>query len=315
MRAVKHTEGGVEVVDVGRPRLAGDDPVHVTVRAAGICGSDLHVVGSYPPFPATLGHEIAGVTDDGVPVAIWPFTPCGTCDRCVVGEVQQCRTGVAGLYGLGRDGGMADEIVVERSTLVPLPATVPVEAGSLVEPLACGVHALRRVGLTPDQRVAVVGGGTIGLGAVAAARWIGCQVALSARHDRQRQAGEALGAAIGAGGEHDVVVEAAGTSESFATALSLCRPGGSVVAVAAYWEPLTIAPHAFAPREITIVPANMHGRHSGGRDMDAAAALLAARPEVPEALITHRFPLDAAEEAFRVAADRRAGAIKVVLEP
>jgi threonine dehydrogenase-like Zn-dependent dehydrogenase len=59
----------------------------------------------------------------------------------------------------------------------------------------------------------------------------------------------------------------------------------------------------------------LYGRHAGGRDADAAAALLAATPELPRALITHRFPLDAAREAFAVAADKKSGAIKVVLEP
>jgi threonine dehydrogenase-like Zn-dependent dehydrogenase len=313
MRAVKHTEAGVEVLDVARPDVAGDE-VRVIVKAAGICGSDLHLV-EYPPYPATLGHEIAGFTEDGLPVAIWPIRPCGTCDRCLVGEVQQCRTTNETVLGLGRDGGMADELAVERSALVPLPAGVDVAVGSLVEPLACAVHAMARVDLKPDQSVAVVGGGTIGLSAVAAARWIGADVTLSARHDRQRQAGEGLGARIASEGEHDVVVEAAGTSAAFATALEMCRPGGTVVAVAAYWEPLTFGPHAFTAREITIVPANTHGRHHGGRDMDAAAALLAAVPAIPELFITHRFPLDAAVEAFRVAGDRQAGSIKVVLEP
>jgi threonine dehydrogenase-like Zn-dependent dehydrogenase len=59
----------------------------------------------------------------------------------------------------------------------------------------------------------------------------------------------------------------------------------------------------------------MYGRAGPSRDFDAAAAILAARPEVAATLITHRFPLDAATDAFAVAADRKAGAIKVVLEP
>jgi threonine dehydrogenase-like Zn-dependent dehydrogenase len=59
----------------------------------------------------------------------------------------------------------------------------------------------------------------------------------------------------------------------------------------------------------------MHGRDAGGTDMDAAAQLLADLPEVAPAMITHRFPLDRAAEAFTAAADRAAGAIKVVLEP
>jgi threonine dehydrogenase-like Zn-dependent dehydrogenase len=68
-------------------------------------------------------------------------------------------------------------------------------------------------------------------------------------------------------------------------------------------------------REITLVPSSMYARSGPTRDFDSAAALLAARPELPGLVITHRFPLDAAAEAFAAARDRAAGAIKVVLEP
>jgi len=68
-------------------------------------------------------------------------------------------------------------------------------------------------------------------------------------------------------------------------------------------------------KELRVQPSSMYGRHAAGRDIDGAAALLAANPEIPRAMITHRLPLDAAPEAFRIAQDRKAGAIKVVLEP
>ena len=68
-------------------------------------------------------------------------------------------------------------------------------------------------------------------------------------------------------------------------------------------------------KELVFVPAQMYGRSGPSRDVDVAATLLALRPEIADVLITHRFPLDAAAEAFAVARDRAAGAIKVVLEP
>ena len=66
-------------------------------------------------------------------------------------------------------------------------------------------------------------------------------------------------------------------------------------------------------KEITIVPASLYARFGPSRDVDVAAAVLAARPEIAD--VVHRFPLDAASEAFIAAADRHSGAIKVVLEP
>jgi threonine dehydrogenase-like Zn-dependent dehydrogenase len=68
-------------------------------------------------------------------------------------------------------------------------------------------------------------------------------------------------------------------------------------------------------KEVSLCPTLLYARSAAGRDADAAAALLAATPELPRTLITHRFPLDAAPEAFAVAADKASGAIKVVLEP
>ena len=68
-------------------------------------------------------------------------------------------------------------------------------------------------------------------------------------------------------------------------------------------------------KEIRILPSMMYGRRSVGRDIDIAASVLASNPAIASTLITHRFPLDAAVEAFETAAARSGGAIKVVLEP
>jgi 2-desacetyl-2-hydroxyethyl bacteriochlorophyllide A dehydrogenase len=312
MRAVKHTDNGIEVVDVPRPDT-DEGHVRVQVRSAGICGSDLHML-TWGPMPVTLGHEIAGHLDDGTPVAVWPLVPCGECDRCAAGEVTQCRSAIPHSYGIGRDGGMADEIVVEESCVVPLPDGVDVVDASLVEPIACSLHALRRAGLRGDQRVAVVGAGAIGLAAAAVARATGCTVDVLARHDAQRRAASSIGAGTEPEGEYDVVVDAAGTDSALKACFKLLRPGGTVALVASYWEPVQF-PQFFSMKEPVVVGSNMHGHDETGRDMDAAARVLADSPEVATAMITHRFPLDRAADAFTVAADRASGAIKVLLEP
>lgn len=312
MRAVRNTENGIEVVDVPSPD-ADDGRVRVQVRAAGICGSDLHLI-SWGPMPVTLGHEVAGHLDDGTPVAIWPLIPCGRCDRCAAGEVTQCRQAVTQSIGIGQEGGMADEMVVARSSVVPLPDGLDVADASLVEPIACSLHALRRAPLRGDERVAVVGAGMIGLAAALVARAEGCAVDVAARHDAQRGAAERIGAGTDPDGEYDVVVDAAGTESAIKTCFDLLRPGGTLVLVASYWDPVTF-PQFFSIKEPVIIGSNMHGHGEDGRDMDAAAQVLADSPAVADAMITHRFPLDDAAQAFAVAADRAAGAIKVVLEP
>ena len=116
--------------------------------------------------------------------------------------------------------------------------------------------------------------------------------------------------------DFDVVIEAAGTASALAHAAERCRPGGTIVLLGSYWDGSVEMPGmAIGMKELTLVPAVMYGRSGPSRDVDVAATILAQRPELPDVVITHRFPLDAAADAFAVAADRSTGAIKVVLEP
>jgi threonine dehydrogenase-like Zn-dependent dehydrogenase len=312
VRGVRHTARGIEVLDVPDPEGDPDgNEVLVEVAAAGICGSDLHLLG-FGPLPVTLGHEIGGWLEDGTPVAMEPNRRCGECDRCVRGDTQLCRNGLLG--GVAIDGGMADYVLVTEEQVVPLPDGVAVGDASLVEPVACSVHALRRVGIEPGMRVAVVGAAALGLGAVAAAVDAGCEVGVAARHPHQLAAAESLGA-VPIEGRYDVVVDAAGTASAVEQAVALARPGSSIALLGTHWDGLQAPGLPLSTKELSLVSAFAYGRHARGRDSDDAAALLAAVPELAPAMITHRFPLDDAAEAFRVAADRAAGAIKVVLEP
>ena len=144
---------------------------------------------------------------------------------------------------------------------------------------------------------------------------LGCTVALEARHPHQVVAGERLGATGPASGTYDLVVEAAGTQGALDRAFELVAPGGQVLMLSTAWDPVTLPGFAAGMKEVTCRWSSMTGHHHGVRDLDHSAALLARRPEIADALVTHRFPLADAAEAFRVAADRAAGSIKVVIEP
>jgi len=311
MKSVRCSGGAVEVVEVPAPVRDG---VRVQVRSAGICGSDLHLVSGGGDLPHTLGHELAGVLADGREVAIEPVVPCGECDLCATDAYNLCRAGAGMILGIGLDGGMAEEIVVPERCLVPLPRGVSARDACLVEPLAIAVHGLRSVGLCAEDRVAVVGAGTIGLCAVAYAAGIAAEVGLLARHDAQAEAGERLGARPIAG-EYNLVVDCAGSASGLRSAVGLCRPGGRLLMLATYWDGLELPAIEFTMKEIRVTPSSLYAVQQDRRDVDLAAELLAERPELPDVFISHRYPLDAATEAFRIANDRKAGAIKVVLEP
>ncbi|UDY35831.1 zinc-dependent alcohol dehydrogenase [Dermatobacter hominis] len=314
MRAVRNTERGIEVLDVASPE-SPDGLVRVRVRSAGICGSDLHLI-EWGPLPVTLGHEFAGVLDDGTEVAVQPQTPCDVCDCCLRGDPHLCREILSRTHGVSIDGGLADEVWVDPRAVIALPGGVRLGDAGLVEPLAVAVHGIDIAEVSPGMRVLVIGAGSIGLCAVAAGAVTGADVDLAARYPHQIEAGEKVGAGTALGTDYDVVIEAAGSQSAIDQAVNLARPGGTIVAMATYWSPIEIG-LGFTTKELQLRATSGYGvhRHSGVRDFVAAADLLARVPEVVDALVTHRFGLDDAKEAFRVAGDRSSGAIKVQLIP
>ena len=310
MRAVRHTSRGIELLEVPPPTGAG---VRVRVRSSGICGTDL-VMTKGGPLPFTLGHEFAGLLDDGSAVAVEPIDACGTCDQCATGYYQRCRSGTEVFYGIGADGGLCDEILVPSRCLHPLPPELAVADACLAEPTAVALHGLRVAGVGPGQRVAVIGAGSIGLLAAAGAVDAGADVDLVARHPAQIEAGERLGAGTPRG-NYDLVVDAAGSASALATGVELARPGGALLLLAVYFDEVPLQGVPLLSKELTVYNAMAYSHHDGGSDFGTAVELLAARPEIADTLITRRFSLDDAAEAFRAAADRASGAIKVVLEP
>jgi threonine dehydrogenase-like Zn-dependent dehydrogenase len=126
--------------------------------------------------------------------------------------------------------------------------------------------------------------------------------------------GERLGASAPSG-LYDVVVEAAGSESALHRATELARPGGTM-AVLGVFGPDVAWPHFQCfMKELRTVPALGYCRHGGERDFEQAAAMLAANPELVDTVVTHRFPIEDAPEAFRVAADKSSGALRVVIEP
>lgn len=323
MKAVRCIDGRMQLCDVPRP-VPGDGQVLVAVASAGICSSDLHMarLGLLDP-QITVGHEIAGRLVDGTPVVVEPVTPCGQrCAFCDGGDYNLCGTSVRQVLGIGADGGMAEYVAADAAGIVPLGGIGDGIAGaSLVEPLAVCVHGLRLVKSSTGwgsggRRILVIGGGALGLCAAAVATHDGADVTVLARHDAQRAAADRLGAGEPDGGRYDLVVDAAGTPEALAEAARRARRGGTLLLLANYWGTDIVLPGMSVMfKELRILTGIMYGRGASGRDIEAAAEVLAANPEVARALVTHRFPLDAVDEAFDVAARRAEGAIKVVLDP
>ena len=311
MRAVRSVEGGVAVVNLEEPPGVGEV---LQMKATSVCGSDLMYIrfGSR----SILGHELAGVREDGTAVVVEALYGCMECRQCRSGAYNLCPTHGERALGVTADGGMSELFRAPTARMVPIPTGLDLRDASIVEPASVSWHALRLAGAGPGKRVAVVGGGALGLLAVAGAIRMGAQdVALDARHPHQQAAGERLGARVGCTGLYDVVVEAAGTPSGMARCTELVAPAGTIVVLGVHLGQVQLDWMPLFHREARVIPSLGYCAHEEGREMEDAAAMLAADPEIVRTVITHRFPIDDAAEAFRVAGDRTSGAIRVVIEP
>jgi len=309
MKAIKVFDKKPVLVDV--PKTKGEG-VKVKVVSSSICGSDIHMMAMDAFGDHIIGHEFAGVTEDGRAVAIEPITGCGQCSACDEGHRVHC---AAGLYVMGvlGDGGMAEYVTIPAANLVELPTGLDIHIASLVEPLAVAVHGLDRARVREGDRVLVIGAGPIGLATGAALRSRGLFYDIVARHDHQKVAAEKLGAGLSPDGHYDVVIEAVGSSASLLQSAQMIKPMGRIGLVGVSWETVGLEPE-FCVKEAELIPSLGYNCKSPNRNFEEAGAILNRRPDISEALVTHRFTLDGVTEAFATAADRAAGAIKVVFD-
>jgi 2-desacetyl-2-hydroxyethyl bacteriochlorophyllide A dehydrogenase len=338
MKAVRLREVGVvEHVDLPDP-IPLDDEVLVRVTAAGMCGSDRHLVsGEYPGKPpVVLGHEFEGVVvaaSRGADVAVGdrvtvnPNIECGTCARCTSGLVAHCERLSA--YGVDRDGGFADLTRVLARQAHRLPPTLEPGLGALSEPLSCCLRAMDLAGVQPGQSVAVIGGGVMGQLLVQLARLAGAtRVILATRQRERRDLAEALGAtatvdpsaadtgAAIAGpsglvpGGVDVAFEAAGAEGTFDAAIASVRSAGTVMIVGAAPQQLTtsISPFDVFARELRIL-----GSHLNPFTHERAAQLVASGALQLRPLITRTVDLADLPRLLREAPGR--GEIKTIAVP
>lgn len=340
MRAAACREPGKVVVEEAPVPEPGPGEVLLRVSRCGICGSDLHWYHGGIPIPSVCpGHEISAVVEDvgagvsgvkaGDRVAVEGIRVCGSCAYCRSSDYQRCR--MVGMIGMSVPGGFAEYLVTTPRHAFPIPAGVDDETAQLTEPLAVSVHALRLAGLEMGQRVLVLGAGTIGLTAVAAARAGGAgEIAVTARRPQQKKAALALGATrvfdptdasalMGWSFDNpvDVVVETVGdAAQSLGDAVSCVRPGGIIAVVGVFMQQPQLNALFLLMKEARIVGSLCYGATGSRADFEIALDILARDGEaMRREMITHRFPLEDIGAGFQAANDKASGSIKVSITP
>ena len=338
--------GKVELREVDKPELIHPQDAIVKITATTICGSDVHLAeGHLPTTPGyVMGHEYVGeVVETGnmiknLPVGTrvaGPAAPyCGQCPNCRDGNISHCMNG--GVHGSGPEFGNLPgthseyiRVPFAELNLVPVPANVTDEQALFVgDILSTGFTGVLNGKVSTGDTVVVFGAGPVGISAVMTAGLFGAgQVILVGNRDEYRleigkEAGadvtilgskenvlERIGELTGGRGA-DVVIDAAGSASTVQNSLRCARIGGHVALLALYPMPIEFPMPEIGMKNLTITM----GLGNLGY-MRRLMALISKGSLDPSIMVSHRFPLSEAEEAYRVFKERDGNVLKVILKP
>ena len=304
---------------------AGPGEVVCAVEACGVCGSDVLDSWVEPKVPVVLGHELVGrvvaagpqlpggppLPAPGARVVIHHHAPCGECRRCRRGHETLCEAFRASALD---PGGFAERVRVPPELTAELldVGELAAERAIFVEPLACVLRALDRAGLQAGDSLLVVGAGTSGLLAIAAAhaRAVDAVWAREPRAERMDRA-LALGAERHGNELVDVALVCTSAEAAFADGFAAVAPGGALCLYAPPHpgEPLAIDGLSLYSGEVDVCASYS----AGPADMRAALELIVSGRIDPTPLVTHRLMLEQTGEALELA--RSGAAVKALVMP
>jgi L-iditol 2-dehydrogenase len=332
----------MEMRDIPEPILVNSNDVKIRMSVVGICGSDIHYytqgqIGSQKvQYPFCVGHEGAGVVVEvgksvkrvrpGDQIAIEPAMPCWECDQCLSGRHHTCRK----LRFLGcpgqAEGCLMEYIVMPESSCFPLGGTLTFDHGSISEPLAIGVYAVKKSGGVKGQNIGIFGYGPIGMSVMLAAnaQSIDNIYVTDIINERLAIAGKE-GAVLTCNPLNenivgkimhkeplglDIAFECCGKQEAFDQAIALLKPGGKLIVVGIpEFDSWSMNVETTRRKEISI--------HFIRRQVDCvedALELMKIGSITIDNMVTHRFPFERSKEAFDLVADYKDGVMKAMID-
>jgi L-gulonate 5-dehydrogenase len=337
--AVTRSPGDIVIDDIAEPGPPRAGRVVVRPETVGICGSDLHLFsghigalsGARDFFPRIQGHEIAAILDElgpdapphlvpGMRVAVMPETRCGHCYPCRIGRSNVCVQ--LRLVGVHLDGGLQERLDIKASAAFP---AGDLDAGctAFAEPMSIVVHALRRSGAAAGEKALILGAGPIGLAAVIAATAAGLEIMVADPDAGRRELAVAVGGAREAWGDPaqlreaaadwtegdgpPLVIEASGAESALQLATDVVSHAGRVAMVGMSSGAAPLRPGIFPDKEIDVFGSST----ACPPDFGEAVRLVSENRALVSKLLTHQFPFSATADAFRFAAERPPGAVKI----
>ncbi|KAL2823602.1 chaperonin 10-like protein [Aspergillus cavernicola] len=348
MRAARlHGSNDLRVEDVPVPDATQcKEGVLVEVEWCGICGSDLHLYTSDAPKfqqPFMMGHEFCGVVrkafpgstlEEGDRVVTNPTLTCEECFCCWSGWEPQCpKLLFIGLPG-GHGGGLSEFVTVQESKLHKIPDNIGFESAALVEPLAVGLHAVRKAEVDDKdwgrKTVLILGGGPVGYAVLANLMAAGAdpgRLLVTEPTERRLKSLQSFGVRVLSPDKDDIVkackelsqgegvevaFDCAGKTESAGTAMSAMRPRGTYINVAFWGSNLIVPFYDFFKKEVT---CRSSMAYSGDEFREALDLMAQGKYRSIGNMVTARYPLENAQEAFHQLLTRREDHIKILVTP
>jgi L-iditol 2-dehydrogenase len=332
----------METANVPEPSIRKDDDVLLKVEAVGVCGSDVHYyetgrIGSQiVEYPFIVGHECAATVQAvgrtvtrvkvGGEVVVDPAVSCSECDQCKQGRKNTCRN----LKFLGcpgqRDGCLCEYIVMPEDCCFAIDDKITFAQGVLCEPLAIGIYAVKQACLSKDADIAILGSGPVGLSCLVSAGVENVNACYVTEKVEERVEVAKKNGATWVGNPNkedivseilkrqpigmDAVFECAGQQETIDEAVEIVKPGGKLMLVGIpRLERISLVIDKIRRKEIIIVNVRRQNNCT-----QPAIDLIATGEIDVDFMITHRFKLEQARDAFDMVAGYRDGVVKALIE-
>lgn len=327
----------IEIREVNKP-AAKEEEVLLEIKRIGICGSDIHAYYGKHPYincPIVQGHEFSGkiielgqgVSDFkiGDRVTVMPQLTCGHCYQCQQGDYHICDN--LKVIGCQANGAAQEYLAVPQKLVIKLPDSIDYDFGAMVEPLAVGVHAVRRLSGTKDSKVLVLGAGTIGNLTAQAAKALGAEKVMIAdisdvrleiarkcgidpvvnntKQDLSKELKDKFGEV-----KADAIIECVGSGQTINQAIALARKGSEVIVVGVFGEKPVVDVGLIQDRELKIIGSLMYKK----ADYETAIDLIERKKVELEPLISRHFSLREYAEAYRYIEKNREKTMKVLID-
>ena len=327
-----------EIKEINEPVSDGKNVI-IEVTKSGICGSDIHYWDMGGPSGLVMGHEFSGRVIDcgdradlkvGDRVTALPISPCGKCEACLSANPQYCSDTWNYAVGLSLDnpGGLTEKIKVRSDMVVKVPDNISDDEVSMVEPVAVSFHAVRLANIRFGDKVLIIGGGIIGLVAAMFAKLEGASyVVVSETNEKRGEKSVSLGVAdcwIDAkkeeaipnmleksNGGFDCVIECCGNSLAVSTALTVVKPGRTVVLVGVATSAIEIPTVLAVTKELTVKGAIAYTKEEFKQCID----LISDKKIDVSKFIDDIVSLEEVQSAYERLTSGNDDAVKILVDP